>query len=152
MKAKKYSNILLLFTFYLQSFSLSLSLSGSPCVCVCLGFGSKIQKEGKEAVMKYVSAKLKEALLLWLHGFKEACRLHRVLVLCLRSFTSISLFSLSALNQKLYLLLSVCFIRKLKQTNRWLFSFVQISGGSSRKLLRRTGQCFLLNGFLFLGR
>ncbi|XP_048323810.1 protein EI24 homolog isoform X2 [Ziziphus jujuba] len=62
--------------------------------------------EGKMELVKSVSSKLKEASLFWLLGFKEACRLHRVLFLCL----------------------------------------------SSRRLLRRTGQCFLLNGFLFLGR
>ncbi|KAH7543626.1 hypothetical protein FEM48_Zijuj02G0203800 [Ziziphus jujuba var. spinosa] len=61
--------------------------------------------EGKMELVKSVSSKLKEASLFWLLGFKEACRLHRVLFLCL----------------------------------------------SSRRLLRRTGQCFLLNGFLFLG-
>ncbi|KAJ6427726.1 hypothetical protein OIU84_023179 [Salix udensis] len=49
--------------------------------------------------------KLKQGLLLWLEGFKEACCLHRVVFLCF-----------------------------------W-----------SRKLLVRTGQCFLLNGFIFLG-
>uniref|UniRef100_A0A6N2M7X3 Uncharacterized protein n=1 Tax=Salix viminalis TaxID=40686 RepID=A0A6N2M7X3_SALVM len=50
--------------------------------------------------------KLKQGLLQWLEGFKEACCLHRVVFLCFRS----------------------------------------------RKLLVRTGQCFLLNGFIFLGR
>ncbi|KAJ4833067.1 hypothetical protein Tsubulata_001041 [Turnera subulata] len=49
--------------------------------------------------------KLKQATLLWLQGFREACCLHRVVILSLRS----------------------------------------------RKLLIRTGQCFLLNGFIFLG-
>ncbi|KAJ6711307.1 P53 INDUCED PROTEIN [Salix purpurea] len=49
--------------------------------------------------------KLKQGLLQWLEGFKEACCLHRVVFLCFRS----------------------------------------------RKLLVRTGQCFLLNGFIFLG-
>lgn len=56
-------------------------------------------------LMKLCSAKLKQATLLWLEGFREACCLHRVVILCLRS----------------------------------------------RKLLIRTGQCFLLNGFIFLG-
>ncbi|KAF7803598.1 protein EI24-like protein isoform X1 [Senna tora] len=51
------------------------------------------------------AAKLKLAAFLWLEGFKEACCLHRVVILCSRS----------------------------------------------RKLLVRTGQCFLLNGFIFLG-
>ncbi|CAN6543266.1 unnamed protein product [Malus baccata var. baccata] len=50
-------------------------------------------------------AKSKQATLLWLEGFREACCLHRVLILCHRS----------------------------------------------RKLMIRTGQCFLLNGFIFLG-
>ncbi|KAG6779997.1 hypothetical protein POTOM_016404 [Populus tomentosa] len=50
--------------------------------------------------------KLKQGLLLWLEGFREACCLHRVVFLCSRS----------------------------------------------RNLLVRTGQCFLLNGFIFLGR
>ncbi|XP_050208963.1 protein EI24 homolog [Mercurialis annua] len=49
--------------------------------------------------------KAKQAALLWLDGFTEACCLHRVVILCYRS----------------------------------------------RKLLIRTGQCFLLNGFIFLG-
>lgn len=49
--------------------------------------------------------KLKQGLLLWLEGFREACCLHRVVFLCSRS----------------------------------------------RNLLVRTGQCFLLNGFIFLG-
>ncbi|CAL9778397.1 unnamed protein product [Musa acuminata subsp. burmannicoides] len=47
----------------------------------------------------------KEAGILWLAGFKEACSLHRVVILCIRS----------------------------------------------RPLLIRTGQCFLLNGLIFLG-
>lgn len=51
------------------------------------------------------TAKLKKASLLWLEGFREACCLHRVFLLCLRS----------------------------------------------KKLSIRTGQCFLLNGFIFLG-
>ncbi|GLT25322.1 hypothetical protein SLA2020_004560 [Shorea laevis] len=49
--------------------------------------------------------KLKQASLLWVLGFGQACCLHRVVILCVRS----------------------------------------------RKLLIRTGQCFLLNGFIFLG-
>ncbi|GLT97017.1 hypothetical protein SLE2022_146040 [Rubroshorea leprosula] len=49
--------------------------------------------------------KLKQASLMWIAGFWEACCLHRVVILCCRS----------------------------------------------RKLLIRTGQCFLLNGFIFLG-
>uniref|UniRef100_A0A1J3D4W5 Protein EI24-like protein n=1 Tax=Noccaea caerulescens TaxID=107243 RepID=A0A1J3D4W5_NOCCA len=49
--------------------------------------------------------KLKTVMLLWLEGFREACSLHRVFILCRRS----------------------------------------------RKLLLRTGQCFLLNGLIFLG-
>ncbi|XP_010455219.1 PREDICTED: protein EI24 homolog isoform X1 [Camelina sativa] len=49
--------------------------------------------------------KSKQVLLLWLEGFREACSLHRVVILCHRS----------------------------------------------RKLLLRTGQCFLLNGLIFLG-
>ncbi|THU46710.1 hypothetical protein C4D60_Mb09t07760 [Musa balbisiana] len=47
----------------------------------------------------------KEAGILWLAGFREACSLHRVVILCIRS----------------------------------------------RPLLIRTGQCFLLNGLIFLG-
>ncbi|CAL9231965.1 unnamed protein product [Arabidopsis halleri] len=50
-------------------------------------------------------SKSKQVLLLWLEGFREACSLHRVVILCHRS----------------------------------------------RKLLLRTGQCFLLNGLIFLG-
>ncbi|KAL4654833.1 hypothetical protein ACB092_01G408800 [Castanea dentata] len=61
--------------------------------------------EAMKPLMKLCIAKLKQGTLLWLEGFKEACCLHRVVILCLRS----------------------------------------------RKLLIRTGQCFLLNGFIFLG-
>ncbi|KAL4568846.1 hypothetical protein LXL04_024463 [Taraxacum kok-saghyz] len=49
--------------------------------------------------------KLKQASVLWLEGFREACCLHRVIIYCLRS----------------------------------------------RQLMTRTGQCFLLNGLIFLG-
>ncbi|KAL6515206.1 hypothetical protein OROHE_018838 [Orobanche hederae] len=49
--------------------------------------------------------KLKQASLLWLEGFREACCLHRAIIYCLRS----------------------------------------------KELAIRTGQCFLLNGFIFLG-
>ncbi|KAK6157022.1 hypothetical protein DH2020_011270 [Rehmannia glutinosa] len=49
--------------------------------------------------------KLKQASLLWIEGFREACCLHRVIIYCLRS----------------------------------------------RELAIRTRQCFLLNGFIFLG-
>ncbi|XP_044491122.1 protein EI24 homolog isoform X1 [Mangifera indica] len=56
-------------------------------------------------LMNLLISKSKQALLLWLEGFREACCLHRVVVLCHRS----------------------------------------------RKLTVRTGQCFLLNGFIFLG-
>ncbi|KAG2396364.1 Protein EI24-like protein [Vigna angularis] len=52
-----------------------------------------------------VSDKVKMAASLWLEGFGEACCLHRVVLLCMRS----------------------------------------------HNLLMRTGQCFLLNGFIFLG-
>ncbi|KAK7302355.1 hypothetical protein RJT34_13242 [Clitoria ternatea] len=55
--------------------------------------------------MEEGNSKVKVASLLWLEGFREACCLHRVLILCFRSNT----------------------------------------------LLIRTGQCFLLNGFIFLG-
>ncbi|CAK9168247.1 unnamed protein product [Ilex paraguariensis] len=55
--------------------------------------------------MGALKPKLKQASLLWLEGFKEACCLHRVIIYCLRS----------------------------------------------SQLLIRTGQCFLLNGFIFLG-
>ncbi|XP_028119799.1 protein EI24 homolog isoform X2 [Camellia sinensis] len=49
--------------------------------------------------------RLKQASLLWLHGFRDACCLHRVLIYCF----------------------------------------------SSKQLAIRTGQCFLLNGLIFLG-
>ncbi|KAJ9687553.1 hypothetical protein PVL29_016157 [Vitis rotundifolia] len=55
--------------------------------------------------MEVLRSKLGQALLLWFEGFREACCLHRVFILCRRS----------------------------------------------RKLLIRTGQCFLLNGLIFLG-
>ncbi|XP_062177215.1 protein EI24 homolog isoform X2 [Alnus glutinosa] len=61
--------------------------------------------EASKPLTNLYSAKLKQATLLWLEGFREACCLHRVFILCRRS----------------------------------------------RKLLIRTGQCFLLNGFIFLG-
>ncbi|XP_035540818.1 protein EI24 homolog isoform X2 [Juglans regia] len=61
--------------------------------------------EATKPSMKLCGTKLKQTTLLWLEGFIEACCLHRVVILCLRS----------------------------------------------RKLLIRTGQCFLLNGFIFLG-
>ncbi|KAH6814683.1 etoposide-induced protein [Perilla frutescens var. frutescens] len=51
------------------------------------------------------TTKSKQASLLWLEGFREACCLHRVVIYCLRS----------------------------------------------REIAIRTGQCFLLNGFIFLG-
>ncbi|KAI3445607.1 hypothetical protein Pfo_002272 [Paulownia fortunei] len=56
-------------------------------------------------LMGSFKTKLKQASLLWLEGFREACCLHRVIIYCLRS----------------------------------------------RELAIRTGQCFLLNGFIFLG-
>ncbi|KAK9929111.1 hypothetical protein M0R45_026219 [Rubus argutus] len=52
-----------------------------------------------------LSEKCKQAMVLWLEGFRQACCLHRVLILCHRS----------------------------------------------TRLMIRTGQCFLLNGFIFLG-
>ncbi|KAJ8755612.1 hypothetical protein K2173_022207 [Erythroxylum novogranatense] len=61
--------------------------------------------EGRQELIKVMSSKFKKASLLWLEGFREACCLHSVFILCYRS----------------------------------------------RKLLIRTGQCFLLNGFIFLG-
>nr|XP_028963234.1 protein EI24 homolog isoform X1 [Malus domestica] len=61
--------------------------------------------EAKKPWINAFRAKSKQATLLWLEGFREACCLHRVLILCHRS----------------------------------------------RKLMIRTGQCFLLNGFIFLG-
>jgi len=53
-----------------------------------------------------VRDKVKMAASLWFEGLGEACCLHRVVLLCMRS----------------------------------------------NNLLMRTGQCFLLNGFIFLGR
>ncbi|XP_010530583.1 PREDICTED: protein EI24 homolog isoform X2 [Tarenaya hassleriana] len=61
--------------------------------------------ETLKPLIKITSVKSKQAMLLWLEGFREACCLHRVVILCLRS----------------------------------------------RNLLFRTGQCFLLNGLIFLG-
>ncbi|XP_057465975.1 protein EI24 homolog isoform X1 [Actinidia eriantha] len=55
--------------------------------------------------MDVLRPKLKQALLLWLDGFRDACCLHRVVIYCIRS----------------------------------------------RQLTIRTGQCFLLNGLIFLG-
>ncbi|XP_022762791.1 protein EI24 homolog isoform X4 [Durio zibethinus] len=62
--------------------------------------------ENIKPLIEITRTKLKQASLLWADGFREACCLHRVIVLCHRS----------------------------------------------RQLLIRTGQCFLLNGFIFLGR
>ncbi|KAJ9538122.1 hypothetical protein OSB04_030855 [Centaurea solstitialis] len=56
-------------------------------------------------LMSTYRTKLKQASILWLEGFREACCLHRVIIYCLRS----------------------------------------------KQLMIRTGQCFLLNGFIFLG-
>lgn len=61
--------------------------------------------EDIKPLIKITRTKLKQASRLWAEGFREACCLHRVIVLCRRS----------------------------------------------KKLLIRTGQCFLLNGFIFLG-
>ncbi|BBG96172.1 Protein EI24 homolog [Prunus dulcis] len=61
--------------------------------------------EAAKPLINAFRTKSKQATLLWLEGFREACCLHRVFILCHRS----------------------------------------------RKLLIRTGQCFLLNGFIFLG-
>ncbi|XVE48607.1 hypothetical protein DITRI_Ditri01bG0014800 [Diplodiscus trichospermus] len=61
--------------------------------------------EDIKPLIRIAGRKLKQASFLWVEGFREACRLHRVIVLCLRS----------------------------------------------KKLSIRTGQCFLLNGFIFLG-
>lgn len=61
--------------------------------------------ENMGPLMIVYRTKLKQASMLWLLGFREACCLHRVLIYCLRS----------------------------------------------KQLMTRTGQCFLLNGFIFLG-
>ncbi|MFQ6648835.1 hypothetical protein Gotur_021018 [Gossypium turneri] len=61
--------------------------------------------EDIKPLIEALRTKLKQALILWAEGFREACCLHRVIVLCRRS----------------------------------------------KKLMIRTGQCFLLNGFIFLG-
>ncbi|KAK1267675.1 hypothetical protein QJS04_geneDACA009178 [Acorus gramineus] len=55
--------------------------------------------------MEKLKTYVKQAILMWLAGFREACCLHRVFIFCSRSKT----------------------------------------------LLKRTGQCFLLNGLIFLG-
>ncbi|KAI4318805.1 hypothetical protein MLD38_032472 [Melastoma candidum] len=54
---------------------------------------------------EYAKSRARDASIFWLQGFREACCLHRVVSLCLRS----------------------------------------------RNLLIRTGECFLLNGLIFLG-
>ena len=59
----------------LFQFSLSLSLS--------------LSMEAMKPLMKLCIAKLKQGTLLWLEGFKEACCLHRVVILCLRSLLSL---------------------------------------------------------------
>ncbi|XP_065872183.1 protein EI24 homolog isoform X2 [Euphorbia lathyris] len=61
--------------------------------------------ETTKPLIRVLTTNVKQASLLWIEGFREACCLHRVVLLCLRS----------------------------------------------RKLLIRTAQCFLLNGFIFLG-
>ncbi|KAK7839714.1 protein ei24 like protein [Quercus suber] len=143
--------------------------------------------EAMKPLMKLCIAKLKQGTLLWLEGFKEACYLHRVVILCLSmivlnsvvipmlfwilpdqcsqistqvpcSFGGI-LKLYSVLRLGLIQLFYLC-IAKLKQgTLLWLEGFkeacylhrVVILCLRSRKLLIRTGQCFLLNGFIFLG-
>ncbi|XP_034200261.1 protein EI24 homolog isoform X2 [Prunus dulcis] len=81
------------------------------CVVLCLSFSSNLfnsilkRMEAAKPLINAFRTKSKQATLLWLEGFREACCLHRVFILCYRS----------------------------------------------RKLLIRTGQCFLLNGFIFLG-
>lgn len=59
-----------------------------------------------KSVAMNAKVKVKVGGFLWLEGLVEACCLHRVVILCMRS----------------------------------------------NNLLMRTGQCFLLNGFIFLGR
>ena len=59
----------------LSVLSLSLSLS--------------LSMEAMKPLMKLCIAKLKQGTLLWLEGFKEACCLHRVVILCLRSLLSL---------------------------------------------------------------
>ncbi|KAJ7968015.1 protein EI24-like [Quillaja saponaria] len=61
--------------------------------------------EATKPLLNSLSSKLTPMAFQWLDGFREACCLHRVVIMCFRS----------------------------------------------KKLLIRTGQCFLLNGFIFLG-
>ena len=111
-------------------FQLSLSLSLS------------LSMEAMKPLMKLCIAKLKQGTLLWLEGFKEACCLHRVVILCLRSLLSLKfVFFFCPLNIQL---LSMDLFPSIFEKQKF--------GGRSRKLLIRTGQCFLLNGFIFLGR
>ena len=48
-----------------------------------------LSMEAMKPLMKLCIAKLKQGTLLWLEGFKEACCLHRVVILCLRSLLSL---------------------------------------------------------------
>jgi hypothetical protein len=47
--------------------------------------------EASKPLTNLYSAKLKQATLLWLEGFREACCLHRVFILCRRFFPSLLL-------------------------------------------------------------
>ncbi|KAK4491256.1 hypothetical protein RD792_001992, partial [Penstemon davidsonii] len=85
--------------------------------------------------------KLKQASFLWLDGFREACCLHRVIIYCLRYHESNSVnvvLSISCLYFDLTLVFICLYVGFL--------NFCR-----SRELAIRTGQCFLLNGFIFLG-
>ncbi|KAI3715618.1 hypothetical protein L6452_22604 [Arctium lappa] len=79
----------------------SISAGGTKPVVVSL---TRIM-ENFVPLMRSYRTKLKQASVLWLEGFREACCLHKVVIYCLRS----------------------------------------------KQLMIRTGQCFLLNGFIFLG-
>ena len=54
-----------------------------------LSLSLSLSMEAMKPLMKLCIAKLKQGTLLWLEGFKEACCLHRVVILCLRSLLSL---------------------------------------------------------------
>lgn len=114
--------------------------------------------------MESLASQAKPAAVLWLAGFLQAARLHRVVSFCARFRPLPSLlsppppllphleFSILGASRwgdfvvvvgEFFLLLSIrCSVAN---------AFV-VCGCSSRPLSARIAQCFLLNGFIFLGR
>lgn len=87
--------------------------------------------KSKALIMKQIMEKVKSCGVLWLEGLREACCLHRVVILCLR-WVFMFIFHFTNFNLN------------------WIWFFFVFC--RSKNLLMRTGQCFLFNGFIFLGR